>query len=72
MLARLTSRNRLTLPKRVVESVDAAEYFEVTVEKGRIVLTPVQVRNVLAIRENLEQLGITEQDIEAAVALARR
>jgi hypothetical protein len=60
MLARLTSRNRLTLPKGVVESVDAAEYFEVTVEKGRIVLTPVQVRNVQAIRENLEQLGITE------------
>jgi hypothetical protein len=60
MLVKLTTKNRITVPKAAIDSVDAAEYFEVTVEKGRIVLTPVQVRNVQAIRENLEQLGITE------------
>ncbi|AER56150.1 AbrB/MazE/SpoVT family DNA-binding domain-containing protein [Pseudoxanthomonas spadix] len=72
MLAKLTSKNQITLPKAAVSSVDAAEYFEVTVEGGRIVLTPVRVQNAQAVREKLEQLGITEQDVEDAVAWARR
>lgn len=72
MLAKLTSKNQITLPKAAVSSVDAAEYFDVTVEGGRIVLTPVRVHNAQAVREKLEQLGITEQDIEDAVAWARR
>ncbi len=40
MLAKLTSKNQITLPKAVVSEVEAAEYFEVAVENGRIVLTP--------------------------------
>lgn len=72
MLAKLTSKNQITLPKAAVASVDAAEYFDVTVERGRIVLTPVRVHQAQAVREKLEQLGITEQDVEDAVAWARQ
>ena len=72
MLAKLTSKNQITLPKAAVSQVDAAEYFEVTVEKGRIVLTPVRVQQAQAVRDKLEQLGITEQDVKEAVAWARR
>ena len=55
-----------------MSGVDAAEYFDVTVEGGRIVLTPVRVQKAQAVREKLEQLGITEQDVEDAVAWARQ
>lgn len=72
MLAKLTSKNQITLPKAAVSSVDAAEYFDVTVEGGRIVLTPVRVQKAQAVREKLEKLGITQQDVEDAVAWARR
>ena len=72
MLAKLTSKNQITLPKAAVSSVDAAEYFDVTVEGGRIVLTPVRVQKAQAVREKLEQLGITEQDVKDAVAWARQ
>lgn len=71
MLAKLTSKNQITLPKTVVSSVDVAEYFDVTVENGRIVLTPVRIQKAQAVREKLEKLGITEQDVEDAVAWAR-
>ena len=64
--------NQITLPKAAVSGVDAAEYFDVTVEGGRIILTPVRVQKAQAVREKLEQLGITEQDVEDAVAWARR
>lgn len=72
MLAKLTSKNQITLPKAAVSSVDAAEYFDVTIENGRIVLTPVRLQAAQAVREKLERLGITEQDVEDAIAWARR
>lgn len=72
MLAKLTSKNQLTLPKALVAQMDATEYFEVSVENGRIVLTPVRVQRAQAVRDKLGQLGITEEDVDAAVAWARR
>ncbi len=72
MLAKLTSKNGLTLPKAVVASVEVAEYFDVTVENGRIILTPVRIQQAQAVRDKLDQLGITEQDIDDAMAWARR
>lgn len=72
MLAKMTSKNQITLPKAVVSGVDAADYFDVTVENGRIVLTPVRIQQAQAVRDKLEQLGITEQDEEDAIAWARR
>jgi hypothetical protein len=72
MLAKLTSKNQITLPKAAITNVDAAEYFEVTVENGRIILTPVRIQKVQAVREKLEQLGINEQDVADAISWARR
>lgn len=72
MLAKLTSKNQITLPKAAVASVEAAEYFDVSVESGRIVLTPVRVQPAHAVRDKLAQLGISEQDVRDAVDWARR
>ncbi|MGZ8176055.1 MULTISPECIES: AbrB/MazE/SpoVT family DNA-binding domain-containing protein [Methylobacter] len=72
MLAKLTSKNQLTLPKSVVQSVGKAEYYDVAVESGRIVLTPVRIQQADAVRAKLEALGIDEQDVNDAIAWARR
>ena len=79
MLAKLTSKNQLTLPKDVIKDFPTAEYFDVTAEAGRIVLTPVRVTKVADPNEKLrpiwdkiEKLGITEKDIEDAAKWARR
>ncbi len=71
MLAKLTSRNRLTLPKAVMSAVEGSEYLDVTEENGRIVLTPVRVNRADAVRAKLAELGITETDVADAVAWAR-
>lgn len=34
--------------------------------KNQIVLTPVRVQRARAVRDKLQQLGITEQDVEDA------
>jgi len=72
MLAKLTSKNQITLPKAVMSDVEATEYFDVAVEAGRIVLTPVRMQQAQAVRDKLRQLGIAEQDVDDAVVWARR
>jgi hypothetical protein len=72
MLAKLTSKNQLTLPKAVLSSCPGVSYFEVTEDNGRIVLTPVRINRADAVRAKLADLGITETDVADAVAWARK
>ncbi len=71
MLAKLTSKNQLTLPKAAVESVGAPEYFEVEVRDGQIVLSPVRIQRGDAVRGKLAALGLAEGDVADAVGWAR-
>ncbi len=72
MLAKLTSKNQLTLPKAVIADLEGCEYFDVTRETGRIVLTPVRLARADAVRAKLAELGVDENDVAEAVAWARR
>jgi len=75
MLAKLTAKNQVTLPKRALDALgtlQAPTYFEVAVEQGRIILTPAGVGSADAVRRKLAELGITEADVADAVAWARR
>ena len=72
MLAKLTSKNQLTIPKAVITDFGGAEYFDVTSENGRIVLTPVRVNRADAVRAKLAEVGLSEADIADAVDWARR
>ncbi len=71
MLAKLTSKNRLTLPKAVTAAVEATDYFEVTAENGRIVLTPVRVNRADGVRAKLAGLGLSDSDVAEAITWAR-
>ncbi len=72
MLAKLTSKNQLTLPKAVLSFCRDAEYFDVSEDNGRIILTPVRLNKADAVRSKLADLGIDEDDIDAAVEFARK
>ena len=71
MLAKLTSKNQLTLPKAVLATCPGTKYFDVTEDNGRIVLIPVRINRADAVRAKLAELGITEDDIADAVSWAR-
>jgi hypothetical protein len=72
MLAKLTSKNQLTLPKSITAAVGTAEYFDVEASNGRIVLTPVRIQRGDAVRAKLAELDLQEQDTADAVAWTRR
>lgn len=71
MLAKLTSKNQLTLPKSVVESLGTPEYFEVELRGGQVLLTPVRIQRGDAVRAKLQALGLAGDDIADAVRWAR-
>lgn len=71
MLAKLTSKNQLTLPKAAVEAAGNAEYFEIETRAGQLVLTPVRMQRADAVRAKLAELELGDDDLAAAVAWAR-
>ncbi len=72
MLAKLTAKNQLTLPKSITNAVGPAEYFDVEVKDGQVILTPVRIQRADAVRAKLAELELTEQDVADAVAWARK
>jgi hypothetical protein len=76
MLAKLTSKNQITLPRDVVKVFKGIEYFDAVVQDGRIVLEPVRIQPVSAdlagIRKKMEMLGVHEKDVAEAVRWSRK
>lgn len=70
-LAKKTSKNQITLPKRIADQFPGIDYFDVRVGDGAIVLYPVDVDNADRVREKLDQLGIDDEDIQDAIRWAR-
>ncbi len=71
MLAKITSKNQLTLPKSVTQAVGATEYFDIEARAGQIILTPVRIQRGDAVRAKLAELDLTDADMAEAVAWAR-
>lgn len=72
MLAKLTSKNQLTLPKKAIDALGAVTHFNVEIEGDHLILTPARIDAAAAVRRKLEEIGVTEADISDAVAWARK
>jgi hypothetical protein len=72
MLAKLTSKNQITLPKQAIEAMGPVSHFQVEVFGDRLVLTPERMGAAEAVSKKLEALGITEADIADAIAWSRK
>jgi hypothetical protein len=72
MLAKITTKNQLTLPKAITNAIGPAEYFDVEARNGQIILTPVRIQRADAVRAKLAELDLKETEVADAVAWARR
>lgn len=76
MLAKKTAKNQITLPKALLKQLPETQYFDVAVRRGALVLRPVVVsapgERLQAARAKIRTLGLTEKEIEDAIAWARR
>jgi hypothetical protein len=76
MLAKLTTKNQITLPREVIKEFKGIEYFDAMVKDGRIVLEPVRIHpigaNLAEIRKKIERLGVVEEHVVEAVRWSRQ
>ena len=74
MLAKVTSKNQITIPKKIIDQVPDTKYFEVEFKDGVIVLKPRQVyeTNVGKIRSKIKRLGLKPNSVREAVGWARK
>ena len=73
MLAKLTAKNQITIPKGIISRLPDVEYFEVTIRNGAVVLKPVKVydTDLEGIRRKMKKLGISEKSVSEVVRWAR-
>jgi hypothetical protein len=59
----------------IVQQIPDTEYFDVSIQKGAVVLKPVVVsvreEHVRVVREKVQALGLAEGDVEGAIRWAR-
>jgi len=71
MLAKLTAKNQLTLPRQALAALGPVSHFQVEVAGDRLILTPARIGAADAVRRKLAALDLTEADIADAVSWAR-
>ncbi|MFW6252766.1 MAG: AbrB/MazE/SpoVT family DNA-binding domain-containing protein [bacterium] len=71
MLAKLTVRNQLTIPKEIARQSPGVEYFDVATDGDKVVLTPLKQSRADEVRERLASYGIADADVDNAVAWSR-
>ena len=73
MLAKLSSKNQITIPKDVLSRLPRVEYFDVGMKDGVVILKPVKVygTDLEGIREKIRKLGLSEDCVTEAVSWAR-
>jgi hypothetical protein len=75
MLAKKTAKNQITLPKAIAGAFPDTQYFDVSIQDGRIILLPVKIQPVSAtledVRGKMRRLGVGEQDVAEAIRWAR-
>ena len=76
MLAKLTAKNQISLPRAIVSHFPGVEYFDVSLRDGEILLSPVVVARVAErlkeIRTKIKRLGLAERAVEEAIRWARK
>lgn len=73
MLAKMTSKNQITIPKKIVDQIPDAKYFEVELKDGLIVLKPLRLyeTDLEKIRSKIKNLGLKPDSVREAVKWAR-
>jgi virulence-associated protein VagC len=75
MLAKKTSKNQVTLPKKALQNIPETDYFDITAQGGVLILRPVNLGDpgsrLAAVRQKIKDLGFMPKDLDRAIAWAR-
>jgi bifunctional DNA-binding transcriptional regulator/antitoxin component of YhaV-PrlF toxin-antitoxin module len=69
MLAKMTSKNQITIPKKIVDQLPDTDYFEVELKEGLVLLKPLQIyeTDLEKIRSKMKNLGLKTDSVREAI-----
>ena len=73
MLAKMTSKNQITIPKKIVEQIPGTKYCEVELKDSLIVLKPLHFyeTDLDKIRSKIKEPGLKPDSVREAIKWAR-
>ena len=73
MLAKLTSKNQLTVPKKIIDKMPDTKYFDIELDGNTIIMKPLTLydTNLIKIKEKMKSLGLSQNCVAEAVSWAR-
>ena len=73
MLAKLTSKNQITIPKKIMEKFPGTKYFEIEPLDHAVLLKPLKIYDASLdqIRSKINKLGLKRSSISEAIKWAR-
>ncbi|GKT07631.1 hypothetical protein [Desulforhabdus sp. TSK] len=73
MLVKLSSRNQVIVPRKILAQIPDTRYIDVEWKDGAIIMKPVAVldTNLEPIRDKMRQLGLNQESVSEAIQWAR-
>ncbi len=73
MLAKLTAKNQITIPKKIIDQMPDVRYFDVELKDGAIVLKPLRIydMDLERIRAKVKKIGLSQKSVAEAIRWAR-
>jgi bifunctional DNA-binding transcriptional regulator/antitoxin component of YhaV-PrlF toxin-antitoxin module len=73
MLAKITSKNQITIPKKIIEKIPDAKHFDIEFKNGVVILKPIKFydTNLDQIRAKIKKLGLKEESVAEAIQWAK-
>jgi len=74
MLAKITAKNQITIPKKIMEQLPETQYFDLELADGVVMLKPVKVldTNLDQIRYKIDKLGLKPGSVGEAIQWAKQ
>ena len=73
MIAKITSKNQITIPKKIIDQLPEVKHFDVTLKNGSVILKPIKMydMDLDQIRSKVKKLGLSEDCVAEALTWAR-
>jgi bifunctional DNA-binding transcriptional regulator/antitoxin component of YhaV-PrlF toxin-antitoxin module len=73
MLAKITSKNQITIPKKIIEKMPDVKHFDLELKDGVVIMKPIRFydTNLEQIRGKIKKLGLTEDSVAEAIKWAK-
>lgn len=73
MLAKLTTKNQITIPKQIIDQIPKTRYFDVKLNGDTVVMKPLTIydTDLEQVRSKIKKLGLKPDCVAEAIKWAR-